>query len=129
MTDLIIEQENQDEYKHKVEMFQAMAELEAKEKKLKLSQGYAKAYLFSVLIPPIGIYYFVKYVFFGGGERENTKAGIISLVLTLASFFLSFWLMTALFKQSTSGTSQENYQILKDLTVPNNQKKLLDIYK
>ena len=58
------EQEKQEVYKHKLELFQAMAQLYSKEKEIKSSQGYGKAYLWSVLIPPIGIYYFVKYVFF-----------------------------------------------------------------
>lgn len=119
------EQEEQEAYKHKLELFQAMAQLDSKEKEINSSQGYGKAYLWSILIPPIGIYYFVKYVFFAGGEEENIKAGIISLILTLVSFFLSFWLMAIFFKQTTSG----NLQILKDLTVPDNQKKLLQLYK
>jgi hypothetical protein len=123
------EQEKQEAYKHKLELFQAMAQLDSKEKEIKSSQGYGKAYLWSVLIPPIGIYYFVKYVFFAGGEEKNIKAGIISLMLTLVSFFLSFWLMVILFKQTTSGIPPKNLQILKDLTVPDNQKKLLQLFK
>ena len=122
------EQEKQEAYKHKLELFQAMAQLDSKEKEIKSSQGYGKAYLWSVLIPPIGIYYFVKYVFFAGGEEKNIKAGIISLVLTLVSFFLSFWLMAKFFEQTTS-KNPNNLQILKDLTVPDNQKKLLQLFK
>jgi len=123
------EQEKQEAYKHKLEFVQAMAQLDSKEKKLKSSQGYGKAYLWSILIPPIGIYYFVKYVFFTGGEAENIKAGIISLVLTLVSLFLSFWLTVVLFNQTTSGIPPQNLQILKDLMVPENQKKLFQLFK
>ena len=123
------EQEKQEAYKHKLEFVQAMAQLDSKEKKLKSSQGYGKAYLWSILIPPIGIYYFVKYVFFTGGEAENIKAGIISLVLTLFSLFLSFWLTVVLFNQTTSGIPPQNLQILKDLMVPENQKKLFQLFK
>ena len=123
------EQEKQEAYKHKFELVQAMAQLDSKEKEVKLSQGYGKAYLWSILIPPIGIYYFVKYVFFTGGEEKNIKAGIISLVLTLVSFFLSFWLMAGFFKQSTPGIPPKDIEILKDLTVPDNQKKLLQLFK
>lgn len=123
------EQEKQEAYKHNFELVQAMAQLDSKEKEIKSSQGYGKAYIWSILIPPIGIYYFVKYVFFTGGEEKNIKAGIISLVLTLVSLFLSLWLMADFFKQSTSALPQENLQMLKDLTVPDNQKKLYQLFK
>lgn len=120
------EPEEQTAYKNKLEFVQTMAELEAKEKEIKSSQGYGKAYLWSVLIPPIGIYYFVKYVFFADGEEGNIKAGIISLILTMISLLLSIWLTFILFKQTTSG---QNLQILKDLTVPDNQKKLIQLFR
>lgn len=120
------EQEKQEAYKHKLELFQAMAQLDSKEKEINSSQKYIKAYLWSILIPPIGIYYFVKYVFFAGGEEGNIKAGIISLILTLVSLFLSFWLMANLFKQTVP---PQNLQILKDLAAPDNQKKLLQLYR
>lgn len=123
------EQEKQEAYKHKVELVQAMAELDSKEKEAKSSQGYGKAYLWSILIPPIGIYYFVKYVFFSGGEEKNIKAGIISLTITLVSLFISFWLMAGLLKRSTSTIPSENLQILKDLTIPDNQKQFLQLFK
>lgn len=123
------EQEKQKAYQHKLELFQAMAQLDSKEKEINSSQGYIKAYLWSVLIPPIGIYYFVKYVFFAGREEGNIKAGIISLILTLLSLFLSFWLMANLFKQTTFGIPSQNLQILKDLAAPDNQKKLLQLYR
>jgi len=123
------EQEKQEVYKDKLEFVQAMAQLDSKEKEIKSSQGYIKAYLWSILIPPIGVYYFVKYVFFAERNEKNIKAGIISLILTLASFFLSFWLMAILFKQTISGIPPENLQILKDLTVPDNQKKLIQLFR
>jgi len=123
------EQEKQETYEHKVEYIQAMAQLSSKEKEVNSSRGYIKAYLWSILIPPVGIYYFVKYVFFANGEKEDIKAGITSLVLTLVSLLLSFWLMAVLFKQTTSGIPSENLQMLKDLAVPNNQKELLQLYK
>ncbi len=123
------EQEKQEAYKHKLELFQAMAQLDSKEKEISSSQGYIKGYLWSILIPPVGIYYFVKYVFFGVRNKESIKAGIISLFLTLVSLFLSLWLTANLFKQTTSGIPSQNLQILKDLAVPDNQKKLLQLYK
>lgn len=123
------EQENQEAYAKKLELVQAVAQLDSKEKEMKTSKGYGKAYLWSVLIPPIGIYYFIKYLFFTGGEKEDVRAGIISLVLTLVSFFLSFWLLADLFKQTTSVIPPQDLQMLKDLTVPANQKQLLQLYK
>jgi len=125
----MVEPENPEAYKQKLELFQAMAQVDTKEKEIKSSQGYIKAYLLSLLIPPIGIYYFVKYVFFSDGEKESIKAGIISLIITMISLFLSIWLTIVFFKQSTSSIPPENLQMLKDLAAPENQKKLLELYK
>ena len=122
----MIEQETQETYAKKLELVQAMAQLDSKEKEIKSAKGYSKAYFWSVVIPPIGIYYFVKYLFFTGGEKEDVKAGVVSLALTLASLFLSFLLIAALFKQPTSS---QGLKMLKDLTVPDNQKEILQLYK
>ena len=120
--------QNPQEYEKKRAYFEAMANLSAKENEIKSSKNYAMAYILSVSIPPIGIYYFVKYVFFADGDPKAVKAGVISLVLTLASLILSIWLTAVLFKQTSSafGTSGQS---LKDLTVPANQKSLIDLYK
>jgi len=123
------EQEKQEVYNHKLEFFQAMAKLDSKQRRINLSQGHVKEYLWSVLIPPIGLFYFIKHIFFSDGEEENIKAGIISLLLTLMSLFLSFWLIAILFKQTAFKTSSQNTQILKEFTVPDNQKKLLQLFK
>lgn len=120
---------NQEEYKHKLELFQAMAEVNSKEEETKSKQKYGMAYLWSVLIPPIGVYYFVRYVFFANGEDENVKAGIISLVLTLVSLLISFWLLAGMFTRTTSSIPPQNLQMLKDVAAPENQKKLLELYK
>ncbi|PIY71704.1 hypothetical protein COY87_04780 [Candidatus Roizmanbacteria bacterium CG_4_10_14_0_8_um_filter_33_9] len=122
-------QEKKDTYENKLALTQAMVQLDSKEKEIKTSQGYGKAYFLSIIIPPIGIYYFVKYVFFTNGEDTSTKAGIISLILTLISFFFSLWMMTELLKQLTSSLPSQNLQQLNELTIPDNQKKLLEIFK
>jgi len=122
-------QEKKDTYENKLALTQAMVQLDSKEKEIKTSQGYDKAYFLSIIIPPIGIYYFVKYVFFTNGEDTSTKAGIISLILTLISFFFSLWMMTELLKQLTSSLPSQNLQQLNELTIPDNQKKLLEIFK
>ncbi|PIZ00281.1 hypothetical protein COY62_03395 [bacterium (Candidatus Howlettbacteria) CG_4_10_14_0_8_um_filter_40_9] len=123
------EQTNPEDYKHKLELFQTMAEVNSKEQEIKSKQKYGMAYLWSVLIPPIGIYYFVKYVFFANTDDESVRAGIISLVLTLASLLLSIWLLSRLFTSTTSSLPPQNLQMLKDVVAPENQKKLLELYK
>lgn len=120
---------NQEEYKHKLELFQTLAEVNSKEQEIKSKQKYGMAYLWSVLIPPIGVYYFVRYVFFANGEDGSVKAGIISLVLTLASLLFSIWLLTGLFTSTTTSIPPENLQMLKDVAAPENQKNLLELYK
>jgi len=125
----MIESKEQEAYTHKLEFVEAMAQLDAKEKEIKVSQGYGKAYLWSVIIPPIGIYYFIKYLFFMGGGKENIKAGIISLLLTLLSLFLSIIIMASFFKQTTSSISSQDIQMLKDMALPSNQKDVLELYK
>lgn len=125
----MIEQEKSENYQHNLALFQAMSRLDSKEKKLQSSQNYRKAYLLSLLIPPLGIFYFIKYLFFTDGEAEGIRAGIIALTLTLISFFLSILLTMMLFKQTTSSIAPQDFQILKDLTVPENQKRLLELYE
>jgi hypothetical protein len=125
----MIDQQVNDNYHKKLQFFKAMSELDIKEKKLRLTQEFIKAYFISVIIPPIGMYYFVKFVFFTESSDNYIKAGIISLVLTLLSLFLSLWLMVILFKQSTSTISPNDNQMLKDLMVPDNQKELFQLFK
>lgn len=125
----MIEQKTSDEYAKKLELVQAEAQLASKEKEISSSQGYGKAYAVSVLFPPVGIYYFIKYLFFNGGGEESVKAGVISLMLTITSLFISFWILAVLFKGTTSSLPQQDLQMLKDLATPGNQKKLIDLYK
>jgi|GEM_PF-1593768 len=117
------------EYQKKLAFAEAMTELDTKEKTLASSGIYAKAYLLSVFIPPIGVYYFVKYVFFSGGDEKCVKAGIVSLVLTLISLFFSLLFMNGFAGQITTGTSQKNTKMLNELSAPKNQQQLLDLYK
>lgn len=123
-----IQQDSPEDYRHKVAFVEAITELNRKEKQILSSQNHTKAYFLSVFLPPIGIYYFFKYLFFVGGDKESIKAGVISLLLTFFSLVLSFWLMMALFKQ-TGGGSSENLQILQNIAAPENQKTLMQLYK
>ena len=125
----MIEQKDQKAYTDKVALFQAMAQLDSKKEEIKSSQKYVKAYIISFLLPPLGIYYFVKYTLLAGGEGKNIRPGIISLMLTAVSFFLSFWLMANFIKQSTSSVNLNSHQILEDLMIPENQKELLQLFK
>lgn len=59
-----------DVYKKKVMLVEALAQLEKKEKLIQSSNEYKKAYFWSIVVPPIGIYYFFKYLFFAG-ERKS----------------------------------------------------------
>jgi len=118
-----------DAYKKKLELAQALADLNTKEKEMKKSGGYGKAYFWSAVLPPIGVFFFIKYVFFGGGEEESRKAGIISLVLTLASILLSFILFAVILNQALSSLPGGDLQMLKDFTSPEKQKELLNLYK
>lgn len=86
-------------------------------------EGYWKAYLLSVFLPPIGIYYFVKYFFFADGSSESWKAAIICLLVTIISLALNVWFIRLFFSQSTPGGSQ-NLDIIKELITPENQKSL-----
>lgn len=122
-------QVNPEDYQHKLLLAEAVAELEAKQKQIKIKQGYRKAYFWSVALAPIGVFYFFKYLFFTGGDKESIRVGIISLILTIVSLFVSFLLMAVFLKQVTTGTSSQSLQMLKDLTVPANQKALLQLYK
>ena len=126
----MIQQDNQEQYEHKVAYIEALADLELKEKQIKLRKGYGKAYFWSVFLPPIGIFYFFKYLFFSGGEKESIKAGVISLILTIVSLLVSFWSMAVLINQMMpGGSSSESMQMLQNLTTPENQKALLQLYK
>ena len=125
----MVDQNVQTSTKLNLAEFQALAELQKKESLAKAKQGYYKAYFLSVVIPPIGIYYFIKYVFFADGTDDDLKTGIISLILTILSLVLSLWLVDILFKQMTSVIPTQNMDVLKDLITPANQKKILELYK
>lgn len=125
----MIDQNNQIKLKPNLEAFQALVELDKKERSFKSQQNYFRAYVLSVLLPPIGLYYFIKFCFFSDGTDEDIKAGIISLVITIISLLLSIWFVTVFFKQTTSTIPSENTNILKELITPENQKKLKDLFQ
>ena len=120
------EKVDKDIYAKKVELVEAIAQLNSKEKSINSSQGYGKAYFWSVILPPIGIFYFIKYLFFDGGDEEHVKAGVISLILTLVSLLASILLLGGIFNQAASMLPKDT---VNELTTPGNQNKILDLYK
>lgn len=123
------DQNRQIKPKLNLEAFQALAELDKRERIAQAKQGYYKAYFLSLLLPPLGIYYCIKYVFFADGTDEDIKAGIISLVITTISLLLSIWLFGVIFKQTTSVIPSQNSNILKELITPENQKKYKELFQ
>ncbi|MCX6732505.1 MAG: hypothetical protein NTV98_03105 [Candidatus Roizmanbacteria bacterium] len=123
------ELENNEAYKKKVELVEALAQLDAKEKLMKSSKGYGKAYFWSVLLPPLGIYYFVRYLFFDGGDEEHVRAGVISLVLTLVSLLVSILLLGGMFSQASSLLPSQGGNAIQEMITPGNQQKILDLYR
>ena len=81
---------NSTPYDQKVNLYQAMADLEAPQEIVKKTTSFNKAFLLSFLLPPIGVYYFIKYIFFSSSEEYNLRVGLISLGLTIISFIYAF---------------------------------------
>lgn len=126
----MIEQENIPvEPKKNIEAYQALLELDERERGLKSKQGYSKAYMLSLLFPPIGVYYFFKYLFFVGGSDEDIKAGFISLALTVFAFIISIWLSVSLFKQVSPLTPSQSGNLLKEFITPENQKEIKSLFQ
>lgn len=115
--------------KKNTDAYAALIELDNKERSFKSNSNYFKAYTLSVLLPPIGIYYFFKYLFFGDGSQGSIKAGFISLGLTTASLILTIWLSWGMFNQVANLAPGQNTEILKEYGNPNNQEILKDLFQ
>ncbi|MCL4374252.1 hypothetical protein M1523_00155 [Patescibacteria group bacterium] len=109
--------------------FQALLEVDEKERTAKARQARYLAYIWSILLPPIGIYYFCKYLFFSDRSDDDVKAGITALVLTLASLLLSIWIIGYFFQQTTSLIPSQGSDVLRELITPANQKSLKELYQ
>ena len=48
-------------------------------------------------IPPIGVYYFIKYFFVADTTYDNRKAAFLSLAITTASLLLNIWMLNLFF--------------------------------
>lgn len=96
---------------------------------LKAKKNYIKAYTLSLLLPPVGIYYFIKFLFFADGKPEDMRGGILSLVITLASLLINIWLLSASFGMVSKigGTNVGGGEFLQELITPANQKDLKNL--
>ena len=119
----------EEESKKNLEAYQALLELSTKTQNIKPGQGYLSAYILGVLLPPIGIYYFFKYLFFAKDTRGDAKAGFICLFLTMAGIAVGIWTTMLLFSQVGSITGFQGSDVLKELITPANQKELKDLFR
>ena len=117
------------ENKKNVEAYGALIELDNKERSFKSKAGYYQAYALSVFLPPIGIYYFIKYLFLKNESGEDVKAGLISLGLTLASLLLTIWATAAMFGTVSHLTPNQGGDMLKQYSNPDNQKQMKDLFQ
>jgi len=126
----MIEQKNESgEPKKDLEAYKALLEVDLQERRIKETQGYTRAYIVSLLFPPLGVYYFFKYVFFANGTNEDIKAGVISLVLTGAVIVLSVWAFASLLQQLNPAGSSQSIDLLKKTVAPENAKELIKLYQ
>lgn len=107
----------------------ALLEVAQQERRIKEKQGYMHAYVISVLFPPMGLFYFFKYLFFANGTREDVQAGVISLTLTVAAIVLSIWSLAALLQQASPTGAGSTMDLLKKTSSPENMKELIKLYQ
>lgn len=105
------------------EVYRALLQVNEQEASLKARRGYLKAYLLSFFLPPIGLYYFIKYFFFADTSSDNRKTAVICLSLTVVSLILNIWLFKLFFNQFAPQNSQ-NKEFMQELITPENQKTL-----
>lgn len=117
------------EPKKDLSAYQALLEIDEKERSYAARQGYAKAYVLSILLPPIGFYYFFKYVIIGSGSPDETKAGITSLILTIVALILTIALPLVLFRQASSTLPVSSGNMIQELITPANQDTLKKLFQ
>ncbi|OGK62618.1 hypothetical protein A2334_03400 [Candidatus Roizmanbacteria bacterium RIFOXYB2_FULL_38_10] len=112
-----------------IEAYQALLEIDTKERSFASRQGYIKAYVLSILLPPIGLYYFIKYIFFGDGSKDDMKAGLMAFLLTICALGISIGISTILFKQMNTPLPASSTNILKEMITPANQDALKKLFQ
>lgn len=118
-----------EEPKKNLEMYQALLEVDQQERRIQTNQGYTRAYIISLIFPPLGIYYFFKYLFFAQGTNDDIKAAVISLMLTVAAIVLSIWSLTSIFQQMIPASSSPSLELLKKSASPANIQELIKLYE
>ncbi|MFH0773244.1 MAG: hypothetical protein V1922_02945 [bacterium] len=112
-----------------LEAFQALLEIDEKERSIKAREGYTRAYMWSVFLPPLGVYYLVKYLVFSNRTPSDIKAGWVSFALTIASLLVSTLLLAGVLNSATSINPQQSGDMLKELTTPENQKSIKELFR
>ncbi|MBI4130100.1 hypothetical protein HY468_02170 [Candidatus Roizmanbacteria bacterium] len=92
---------------NKREYYKTLLEVQEQEKTAKAKQGYWKAYIYSVVMTPIGVYYFIKYFFYTNGDDKDRKAALICLSLTIVSLIVNIWLIQMFFNQLVIPQNQD----------------------
>lgn len=117
------------EPKKDLEAYSALLVVDQQERRIKINKGYTHAYIISLLFPPLGVYFFFKYLFFANGTNEDIKAGIISLVLTVGVIVLSIWMFAGMFQQTSPVDPSQSFDQLKKTVAPENVKELIKLYQ
>ncbi len=117
------------EPKKDLEAYSALLEVDQQERRIKINKGYMHAYIVSLLFPPLGVYFFFKYLFFANGTNEDIKAGIISLILTVGVIVVSIWMFAGIFQQTSPIDSSQSFDQLKKTVAPENVKELIKFYQ
>lgn len=111
------------------EAFAAILELDRNERSMGVKSGYYRAYALSLLLPPLGVYYFLRFVLSPMSTTDDKKAGVIALVITLISLVASIALTVVLFKQTTTSLPRQTNDVVNELLTPANQKDLKDLLR
>lgn len=112
-----------------LEAYQALLEIDEKERSFSSRQGYMKAYVISALLPPLGMYYFIKYVFIGNYSEDDKKVGWTCFILTTISIIVSIVTSLILFSQAASSLPATSSETLKQMVSPENQDALKKLFQ
>lgn len=111
-----------------IEAYKALLQIEQQKDILEAKVTYWRAYILSASIPPIGLYYFIKYFFFGDGVSSSRKVAIVSLILTIISLLFNIWFIQLFFNQAAPDNNQ-NMNFMKELITPEDQKSLQQLIR
>jgi len=107
---------------------EALLSLNNQEQMLKSKPSYIKAYAVSIIFPPFGFFYFIKYFFFGERSFNDRNAAIICLVLTDVSIAVSALTLQLFFNQAIN-LNDRDLNRLMELITPENQNTLRELLR